>query len=264
MQKIKHLESKHQRTAEEELAAPEPPQFGHPLKNVVLEEGQPAHFETTLTPVNDGSMRVEWLFNGKAVAQGHRFRTTYDFGFVALDILYAYPEDSGTYTCVAKNVLGETRTECTLKVAGKAGLLLDTMDRDRLAQLRNLEHKDRTRPEDIDAPITKPVFTTPLNSVDGAAESGHVHLECRLEPVNDPNLRVEWFVNGKAVKTGHRFRTTHDFGFVALDILTAYAEDSGTYMCKATNRLGEAVNTGSVTIIGEYSIFEIPSVAISN
>lgn len=78
-----------------------------------------------------------------------------------------------------------------------------------------------------------------------------VHLECRLEPVNDPNLRVEWFINGKSIKTGHRFRTTHDFGFVALDILYAYPEDTGTYMCKAVNKLGEAVNTCSVEVVGE-------------
>ena len=82
-----------------------------------------------------------------------------------------------------------------------------------------------------------------------------MHLECRLEPLNDPNLVVEWFVNGKAITTGHRFRTTHDFGFVALDILYAYAEDSGTYMCKAKNRLGEAVNTCSVQVVGKFILF---------
>lgn len=56
------------------------------------------------------------------------------------------------------------------------------------------------------------------------------------------------FVNGKAIKTGHRFRTTHDFGYVALDILYSYAEDSGTYMCKATNLAGEAVNTCTIKV----------------
>ena len=68
--------------------------------------------------------------------QGHRFRTTYDFGFVALDILYAYAEDSGTYTCHAVNMLGETSTSCSMEVSAKAGLLLDTLDRDRLNQVR--------------------------------------------------------------------------------------------------------------------------------
>ena len=52
------MESKHQRTAEEEMAVSEAPQFGHQLKDVSLDEAQPAHFETTLTPVNDATMKV--------------------------------------------------------------------------------------------------------------------------------------------------------------------------------------------------------------
>ena len=59
--KIRYLESKHQRTAEEEMAVSETPQFGHQLKDVTLDEGQPAHFETTLTPVNDATMKVRAL-----------------------------------------------------------------------------------------------------------------------------------------------------------------------------------------------------------
>jgi hypothetical protein len=53
------------------------------------------------------------------VSVGHRFKTTYDFGFVALDILYAYAEDSGTYMCKAKNAVGEAVTTCSVKVEGK-------------------------------------------------------------------------------------------------------------------------------------------------
>merc|ERR1719206_351235 len=122
------------------------------------------------------------------------------------------------------------------------------MDKDRLSQLRKLKQTEPAPRAKTVAAIAKPVFTTPLNNVDGAMEGGHVHLECRLEPVNDPNLHVEWFVNSKAIKIGSRFRTTHDFGYVALDILQSYAEDSGTYMCRATNKLGEAVNSSSVSI----------------
>lgn len=55
------------------------------------------------------------------VSIGHRFKTTYDFGFVALDILYAYAEDSGTYMCKAKNAVGEAVTTCSVKVEGKPG-----------------------------------------------------------------------------------------------------------------------------------------------
>ncbi|CAB4067573.1 TTN [Lepeophtheirus salmonis] len=254
LEKIKYLESKRRRMDDQEVIITEAPQFGHVLKDLNLEEGQPAHFETTLTPVNDANMRVEWYCNGKPIPQGHRFRTTYDFGFVALDILYAYPEDNGNYTCIAKNAIGEDSISCNLSVQGKASLLLDTMDRDRLTHLRNLENKPDYKHVEGDAQYTKPVFTTPLNNADAVPEQAHVHLECRLEPVNDPNLIVEWFVGGKAIRTGHRFRMTHDFGYVALDILYAYPEDSGTYMCKASNKLGEAVNTCSVSVIGKQSL----------
>lgn len=65
---------------------------------------------------------------------------------------------------------------------------------------------------------------------------------------------VEWYCNGKPVQHGHRFKTTYDFGFVALDILYAHAEDTGTYMCKAKNAVGEAVTTCNVSASGKYFI----------
>ena len=37
---------------------------------------------------------------------GTRFREGLDFGFVYLDIMHVYPEDAGTYTLKATNVLG--------------------------------------------------------------------------------------------------------------------------------------------------------------
>lgn len=50
---------------------------------------------------------------------GHRFKTTHDFGFVALDVLYVYAEDSGEYTARAVNDYGEDMTKTNLKVKGK-------------------------------------------------------------------------------------------------------------------------------------------------
>ena len=41
-----------------------------------------------------------------------------DFGYVALDISGAKPEDAGTYTLVAKNALGKDETKTQMKVAG--------------------------------------------------------------------------------------------------------------------------------------------------
>lgn len=57
--------------------------------------------------------------------------------------------------------------------------------------------------------------------------------------------------------TGSRITTVHSFGFVALNIRGLRAEDSGMYMCKAINQLGEATSTTTVRISGmtEQTVF---------
>ena len=102
LRQIRNLEddSRYKKTVYEDTQVMEKPQFGKPLKNITnLPELKTAHFEATLTPVNDPTMKVEWLHNGKPISQGHRFKTVFDFGFVALDILYTYAKDSGNYMC---------------------------------------------------------------------------------------------------------------------------------------------------------------------
>lgn len=40
----------------------------------------------------------------------------------------------------------------------------------------------------------------------------------------------------------------HDFGYVALNMKYVYPEDSGTYTCRATNELGEAVASSTLIV----------------
>ncbi|XP_035789232.1 titin-like isoform X6 [Anopheles albimanus] len=256
LEKIQYLEcdARYGRKGEDELYVAEKPQFGRPLKNACVTEGLPVHLEATLTPVNDPTMKVEWYCNGRPIQQGHRFKTTYDFGFVALDILYAHAEDTGTYMCKAKNAIGEAVTTCAVKVTANAGLYLETLDEQRLQKIKELESYQKPQTPEVEPAKQKPVFLTPLTSLENLKEGDYAHLECRVEPINDPNLKIEWYINGKAIRAGHRFRTTHDFGYVALDILYVYGEDSGTYMCKATNQVGEAVSTCNIRVTNKRNI----------
>ena len=41
-------------------------------------------------------------------------------------------------------------------------------------------------------------LTGPINLVEGQS----AHMEARIEPYPDPDMKVEWFHNGKAVGTG--------------------------------------------------------------
>lgn len=71
-------------------------------------------------------------------------------------------------------------------------------------------------------------------------ENSLAHFECRLIPVGDPSLNVEWFHNGKPLTTGSRVKAISDFGFVILEVAGIMAHDAGIYTCKASNKHGEA------------------------
>lgn len=46
----------------------------------------------------------------------NRLTTMHDFGYVALNMKYVNPEDSGTYTCRAINELGQAVTSASMIV----------------------------------------------------------------------------------------------------------------------------------------------------
>jgi hypothetical protein len=49
---------------------------------------------------------------------------------------------------------------------------------------------------------SKPIFVQPLSDPKPVNEGRNIHLECRLEPMGDPTMRVEWFYNGRPVTVG--------------------------------------------------------------
>lgn len=100
----------------------EAPKFTVQLIEAAVEEGENAHFECRVEPKTDTNLRVEWYHNGKPLPSGHRFRTVYELGFVSLDILYAYPEDAGQYTCRAWNRIGEDTTKASLTCKSTSSL----------------------------------------------------------------------------------------------------------------------------------------------
>jgi titin len=108
--------------------------------------------------------------------------------------------------------------------------------------------------------IGPPKFVSHFSQSNSVSEGQSCHLEARLTPVEDPNLKVEWFKDGKPLPTGHRFRTFHDFGIVILDILYCYAEDSGSYECKATNKLGSDAITCKVSCTAGSGLILTPQV----
>merc|ERR1719342_519852 len=131
-----------------------------------------------------------------------------------------------------------------------------------MSRIQQLEsHKMSSQTGEAKAGVA-PRFTVPIANIDKLKEGENAHFEARLIPTDDPTLSIEWFWNGKALKAGSRIRTFCDFGFVILEISPVYPEDSGEYLCKAKNALGEAVTTATLNCSGKRNIImdsQLPS-----
>lgn len=195
---------RYRKTQQEEVTVMQAPQFTRALHNIETIELTNVHLECRLQPVGDATMRVEWFVNGRPVKTGHRFRPSYEFDYVALDILGVYPEDSGVYTCQATNQLGEAVTSCSVRVHAKKDLLLESQHPEGLERIQYLEDASRyKRHELVDEVVTvKPKFITSPKNQENLREGQHAHFECKLEPVTDSNLKVEWYKNGRPVTIG--------------------------------------------------------------
>lgn len=251
LEKIQRLEMRQQRATNEEIKTFQAPVFTTGLQNVEKEEGQNIHLSARLIPVGDPAMVVEWFKDGKALSSGSRINYVNDFGCVMLDISNLRSDDQGYYECKAKNLLGEAVTTSTIKVAAKGSLILDSQHPEGMKKITALEmNKVRRQVSEGGQQFERPVFTHPLSGTSQVAEGENVHLECRVVPVGDSNMKYDWYCNGSQLKLGSRYHVTQDFGFVTLDISSCNASDSGMYMVKAVNLSGEATSSLAVHVGG--------------
>uniref|UniRef100_A0A183D0T1 Ig-like domain-containing protein n=1 Tax=Gongylonema pulchrum TaxID=637853 RepID=A0A183D0T1_9BILA len=221
-----------------------------------VEEGEPLHLECQIVPVSDNTLQIYWLKDGKPIPTGHRFRTFHDFGFVSLDILDVYAEDSGTYTCVAKNALGQAESTITFTCRAKERILGQTQHPSSVARIQEIE-APKAAPEEIpDAAKEAPRFIKHIGTGEMmyVTEGDSVYLEARVSPADDNSLTYEWLLNGKPLMKAHRFVLSHDFGFIALNILYMYPEDSGTYTLVIKNAAGEAQSVADIDCAAKGSM----------
>ena len=68
-----------------------------------------------------------------------------------------------------------------------------------------------------------------------------------------PPPRFTWYVNGVAIQQSQRHKVTYDNGVVTLIIFNAQPQDSGEYVLKVTNDLGETTCKTVLTISREYN-----------
>lgn len=73
-----------------------------------------------------------------------------------------------------------------------------------LEQIQYLEDTSRYQRAMWTEEVVKvhPRFLTKFKDLENLREGQNAHFECRLEPITDPNLKVEWFKDGKTLTIG--------------------------------------------------------------
>uniref|UniRef100_A0A915LEE0 Ig-like domain-containing protein n=1 Tax=Romanomermis culicivorax TaxID=13658 RepID=A0A915LEE0_ROMCU len=174
-----------------------------------------------------------------------------DFGFVILEIAPVEPHDSGVYRCVARNFKGTAQSEGKINVqrggvVSYAWQLPEKAQQDKIVELEDYLHRDKEPPPAAEKQFGPPTIVEPLKDLGEISENSIVHFQCQIEPIDDPNLKVQWFHNGKVLPFSSRIRTQNDFGFVVLDIKQTIPEDSGNYLCRVINKSGQAETVGQL------------------
>ncbi|XP_019749859.1 titin-like [Hippocampus comes] len=101
----------------------------------------------------------------------------------------------------------------------------------------------------------KPQFKKKLTSV-RMKKFGPAHFECRLTPIGDPTMAVEWLHDGKPLEAANRLRMVNEFGYCSLDYEVAYARDSGVITCRASNKFGADQNSATLIVKDEKGLVE--------
>lgn len=275
--RIQEIEAPRSLTSPPTEPSPNPPRFTQNIQSIERLEGQRVHFECRLTPISDPTMVVKWYYNGKPLMTSNRFTETYDFGFVALDIAYANVSDAGSYLVKATNSKGEATSMAELKVTGelnltfqlltdpifyiclsigKSGLLTETLHPASLDKISKLETPAAAPAAAPPRTIPSPRFTQQLNDLRDLIEGQPAHFECRYEPIDDPDLVIEWFHDGKPLTASSRIKWVQDFGFIVMDIQYCLPEDAGRYTCRATNKYGFAETYGEIQCRGIVDVSE--------
>merc|ERR1712130_676346 len=228
----------------------QPPRFVTQIQSITsLEEMQAAKFECQLAPVGDPNMKVEWFCNGKPLSFKTRFTPIYDFGYVAMNFGWVYPEDSGEYICRATNLYGSDETRAIIKCSGKTGIVYESQlpkGMMSIEKIREMESGWQRAPEllETEQEKFKPCFVTKPEPVT-TQEGSSARFCCRV--TGYPKPRVMWLINGHTVINGSRHKLIYD-GMWHLDIPKCQDRDGGKIEVIARNQCGEAYATTTLTV----------------
>uniref|UniRef100_A0A8C2W2A5 Ig-like domain-containing protein n=1 Tax=Chinchilla lanigera TaxID=34839 RepID=A0A8C2W2A5_CHILA len=247
------------------------PAFVEKLKNLNIKEG--SRLEMKVRATGNPNPDIVWLKNSDIIVPHKypRIRIEGTKGEAFLKIDSTASQDSAWYTATAINKAGRDTTRCKVNVEVEFA--------EPEPERRLIIPRGTYRAKEIAAPELeplhlrygqeqweegdlydkekqqKPFFKKKLTSL-RLKRFGPAHFECRLTPIGDPTMVVEWLHDGKPLEAANRLRMINEFGYCSLDYAVAYSRDSGVITCRATNKYGTDHTSATLIVKDEKSLVE--------
>ncbi|XP_052038730.1 titin isoform X6 [Apodemus sylvaticus] len=247
------------------------PAFVEKLKNVNIKEG--SRLEMKVRATGNPNPDIVWLKNSDIIVPHKypRIRIEGTKGEAALKIDSTISQDSAWYTATAINKAGRDTTRCKVNV--EVEFAEPEPERKLIIPRGTYRAKEIAAPELEPLHLRygqeqweegdlydkekqqKPFFKKKLTSL-RLKRFGPAHFECRLTPIGDPTMVVEWLHDGKPLEAANRLRMINEFGYCSLDYGAAYSRDSGVITCRATNKYGTDHTSATLIVKDEKSLVE--------
>ncbi|CAH1249635.1 HMCN1 [Branchiostoma lanceolatum] len=194
-----------------------PPEFKSELNDIVCKEDEEVVFSCTVHGAPDPE--ISWYKDGKSIKPSKYFQMSYDGETAELTLDGAFPEDSGVYTCTARNPAGDVSKSAKLTVE----------------ELESPLKRSMSEEEDVTAGPSPPKFSQALQ--DEVCERNSIaQLTCKVS--GNPKPRVTWMKGDTVLTEGDRYEIFEEKGSFNMEIYDTLPSDSGTYTCVASNAHG--------------------------
>ncbi|XP_023037819.2 obscurin isoform X1 [Drosophila willistoni] len=197
----------------DEASAEEAPQFVSALRDVNADEGQELVLSAPF--IANPMPEVIWSKDGVPLSPSERLLMTCDGKHIGLNIKPAETADSGSYTCLLANPLGEDTSSCN-------------------ANVRKV--------------YKPPVFTQKISDQQQVF-GNNAKIPVTVSGVPYPELT--WYFNDKPINPSEKYDFKNDGDHHLLIINNCDKADQGVYKCIASNKEGKDITQGKLDIVNE-------------
>ncbi|KAH0621550.1 hypothetical protein JD844_022945 [Phrynosoma platyrhinos] len=206
------------------------PTFLKHVSNAEISLGDIAILSVSVT--GNPKPQIQWFFNSVKLTSSPDYKFVFDDENYSLIILSTKFHHEGEYTCIASNIHGETTCSAYLKV--------------------NPEGDNRELETELVTKIPQPPYFVRKLSSAQCVEGASSVFEYQV--TGEPAPEIHWFRgNSQIFSSAHYIIIHNSDGSGSLMVNNCQRDDSGLYLCKGINSLGEATSSAELIILLDIS-----------